>query len=487
VAQDLLKNNLLDSVVSSEAPKKYALRRFLSDPNIRNERPLFASLLIVFAGALTAGLVASVNMARLSNTFGWVLENQKAVDELNQLEIGLVEAETGQRGFVLTGEDTYLDAYYHGLKSYEDAVLGLRPWVEKNSKYQALFSAIQQDSQVKLSELKETIDLRRRRGLSAAIEVISMDLGKRTMDLIRPKITIIKNEQNAILYDQRVQNREGVTRAILLMLSGSILATILLWVCLSLYIKNSLRRSDSQKEVRHLNLLLEKQLKELKVMNRELESFSYSISHDLRAPLRAMSGFGNILLEDYGPKIDEVGKGYLQRVISAAEKMSRLINGILELSHLSRKQAVREDVDLSGIVAHVLEDLRRVEPSRDVAVQIEPNLRVRGDSSLLTAAVENILGNAWKFTSKKDLAKIEFGKNLVGSQDVYYVKDNGAGFDMAYVEKLFGTFQRLHTETEFEGTGVGLATVRRIIQLHGGTIWAESEVEKGATFYFTLS
>ena len=223
------------------------------------------------------------------------------------------------------------------------------------------------------------------------------------------------------------------------------------------------------------------------VANKELETFSYSVSHDLRAPLRSLDGFSQILLEDFGNQLDEVGNGYLQRIRVNSQRMSQLIDDMLKLSRVSRGQIQYEQVDLSALVESICNDLRETQPDRDVTLDNAKGLAATGDPALLRAALENLLGNAWKYTGKLKHAAIEFGSARENGRDVYFVKDNGVGFDMAYADKLFMPFHRLHAEGEFDGTGIGLATVHRIIQRHGGSIWAESKPDLGATFYFTLS
>jgi len=225
---------------------------------------------------------------------------------------------------------------------------------------------------------------------------------------------------------------------------------------------------------------------QLQGANQELEAFSYSVSHDLRAPLRSMDGFSRILLETYRDKLDDEGKDNLTRVRKASQRMAQLIEDILTLSHVSRKEIKKERVDLSKMAETVLSALKEQDPSREVESAVEPDLFAEGDAHLLRLVLENLLGNAWKFTSKKEGAKIEFAKTPDDKENVFLVRDNGAGFDMRYVDKLFGAFQRLHSEKEFLGTGIGLASVKRIVSRHGGRVWAEGDIGKGACFYFTL-
>ncbi|HVO56433.1 MAG TPA: PAS domain S-box protein [Dongiaceae bacterium] len=225
---------------------------------------------------------------------------------------------------------------------------------------------------------------------------------------------------------------------------------------------------------------------ELEAANKELETFSYSVSHDLRAPLRGIEGFSQALQEDYGSQIDEVGNNYLARIRAAARRMGELIDDLLNLARVTRAEMLRERVDLSGIAGQVAEDLRSQDPERHVDVKIAPGLAAEGDSRLLRVVLTNLLGNAWKFTSKRDGAHIEFGEDRSNGHPSFFVRDNGAGFDPTYATRLFGAFQRLHTVKDFPGTGIGLATVQRIILRHGGTVWAEGAVNHGATIHFTL-
>ena len=226
--------------------------------------------------------------------------------------------------------------------------------------------------------------------------------------------------------------------------------------------------------------------KRLTESNKELDAFSYSVSHDLRAPLRSMDGFSKVLLEDHADRIDDVGKDYLKRIRAASQLMGQLIDDLLKLSRISRSEMRVETVDLSELGREIAAQLRNSSPDRNVEFVIADGLVARGDPHLLKIAIDNLMGNAWKFTGRHPAARIEFGQDKTDGKKTFFVRDDGAGFDMAYVGKMFAPFQRLHSSDEFPGSGIGLATVRRIIGRHGGMIWAEGAVEKGATFHFTL-
>jgi PAS domain S-box-containing protein len=226
--------------------------------------------------------------------------------------------------------------------------------------------------------------------------------------------------------------------------------------------------------------------RDLEEANKELESFSYSVSHDLRAPLRGIDGFSNALLEDYASKLDEQGKDFLNRIRQSSQLMGQLIDDMLKLSRINRAEMHPDKVDLSGIALSISEELRRSKPERAAEFIIAPHVIAYGDRALLDALLRNLLENAWKFTCKCQLTRIEFGLSRGDDGAVYFIKDNGIGFDMKYSDKLFKPFTRLHVQEEYPGTGIGLANVLRIIQRHRGRVWAEGDPGKGAAFYFTL-
>jgi light-regulated signal transduction histidine kinase (bacteriophytochrome) len=243
---------------------------------------------------------------------------------------------------------------------------------------------------------------------------------------------------------------------------------------------------SANEQLRLLNESLREQKEAVESVNRELESFSYSVSHDLRAPLRSIDGFSKILLEDFHEVLGEEGRKHLGRVLAATQHMTQLIEDLLSLARVTRTVVHRVDVDLTALARGIVERLRALSPERNATIIIEDGLHDNGDARLLAVVLENLLGNAWKFTSQRERGEITFGRDAREGRPTYFVRDNGAGFDMAYASKLFGAFQRLHSADEFEGTGIGLATVQRVIHRHEGKVWADGRVGAGATFYFTL-
>ena len=228
-------------------------------------------------------------------------------------------------------------------------------------------------------------------------------------------------------------------------------------------------------------------VRDLEHKNRELESFSYAVSHDLRAPLRRIDSFSQAVLESQGERLDDTGRKFLERVREASQQMSQLIDDVLYLSRVTRAELREQDVDLSALVTLLLDRAAGAEPDRKVEIKVRPGVIVAGDGQLLRIALENLLENAWKFTGQAGRGADRVRDDPdVGGEPTYFVRDNGAGFDMTYVDRLFGPFQRLHPASEFPGSGIGLATVQRIIHRHGGQVWAEGMVGQGATFHFTI-
>lgn len=298
-------------------------------------------------------------------------------------------------------------------------------------------------------------------------------------------------ESNAPFYDYEARYRSLDGDEKVLLLNGRVLRRDdggRGEVLLILQDVSELRQADEK--WRSLQAELEQRIKlrtrELEAVNQELEAFSYSVSHDLRAPLRALGGFSEVLLEDYADHLDEEGREYLGHIRTAADQLSQLIDELLNLSRLTRSEMQYQEVNLTTVAKEVVRHLRVAEPARALQVHVEPDMVVRGDQTLLRVAIQNLLENAWKYTRNTKDAIVHFGKVKRGEALVFCVQDNGAGFDMQYADKLFRPFERLHNAYEFEGSGIGLAIVQRVLARHGGRVWAEGEVGAGAAFYFSL-
>ncbi len=306
-------------------------------------------------------------------------------------------------------------------------------------------------------------------------------------DVVLERLRRLRSGEELVNAECDIRRKDGDYRAV--SISTSLITTRGRQQILAM-IHDRTEEKRAQSELERLNAELEQRVQErtaqLRALNRELEAFSYSVSHDLKSPLRAIDGFSQALLEDYPEQLDETGRMYLNRMRAACVRMGSLIEDLLRLSRITRADLNLQKVDLSHIARQIARELQRSDPERDVIFEIADGAVAVGDEQLLRIAMENLISNSWKFTRNTAKAKIEFGYRQEGRETVFYVKDNGAGFDMRYVHKLFGAFQRLHSPSEFEGSGVGLATVQRIIHRHGGRIWAEGRPGKGATFYFTI-
>jgi PAS domain S-box-containing protein len=306
--------------------------------------------------------------------------------------------------------------------------------------------------------------------------------GTTTLD-ISPIIDNNISETN----EYKIRTKDGATKWVLVNLNPFKIDEEKYFAVLMIDITNE---KLAEEQLKQLNTELETRVIErtaqLEILNKELEAFSYSVSHDLRTPLRSIAGFSQALSEDYTDSLDQIGQDYLMRIRNSTKRMSRLIDDMLDLSRLSRKDMTYENTNLSNLANEIMKNLAEINPERKVKIKIEKNLEINGDYLLLRQLLENLIGNSWKFTQKNSKATIEFGSKVIKNERVFFVKDNGVGFDKTYMDKLFEIFQRLHTQQEFEGTGIGLAIVKRIIDRHKGKIWAESELNKGATFFFTI-
>jgi signal transduction histidine kinase len=317
-------------------------------------------------------------------------------------------------------------------------------------------------------------------------------------------LTQIQGEEQRLLSVRTAETVHARRQVWVSFIGASLLDIVLLLAAFALLVRSERDRrtlAASTERITELNTELtgvnadletrvEQRTQELALSNQELEAFSYSVSHDLRAPLRTIDGFSLALLEDFSDKLDEQGRDYIGRVRNGVQRMGTLIDSLLQLSRVTRTELVRERVDLSQLATLVFNELKASDPGREVAFTAVPDVIVEGDGRLLRIALENLLGNAWKFTSKTTAASIKFGiepgSGTYVGRTVYFIEDNGAGFDMQYVDRLFTAFQRLHGDRDFKGSGIGLATVSRIIRRHQGSIWAESGPDRGATFSFTL-
>ncbi|HVB34489.1 MAG TPA: CHASE3 domain-containing protein [Patescibacteria group bacterium] len=572
----------------------------------------FKSKLVVGVAAALAVLVAvgvlSYNRILDESTDAqWVDHTHQVIDTLDAVLTDLIDAETGQRGFLLTGETSYLQPYNSALAHLNSDFDRARKLTADNPSQQRRLARMSPLIAAKLAELKETIGIRRSKGLIVSADMVRTDTGKRRMDQIRSVIARMKQEEEGLLQERLKASASASQKTKFVILGGNLLGFLFLFAAGMLIhqemgmrqrIEYALRVSEdkfkgilesgpdaivivnqtgrivlvnsrteelfgypraalldkpvemlmperfrglhvdhrgtylSEPRTRPMGMGMEllgrrqdgtefpvaislgplqgregmlvssairditerKRIEEeirirnaqLEAANKELEAFCYSVSHDLRAPLRSIDGFSQALLEDQAGQIDDQGKAYLHRIRAATQRMGILIDDLLNLSRVTRAEILPKPTNLSEMARSVAGELRRQEPGREVEFVVAPDLQASADPRLMRIVLENLLSNSWKFTSKRERARIEFGCTQENGSSAFFVRDNGAGFDPAYSDRLFGAFQRLHSTAEFPGTGVGLATVQRIVLRHGGKVWAEGAMDRGATFYFQL-
>jgi signal transduction histidine kinase len=435
------------------------------------------------------------NTERLIDDAAWRQHTYQVIGEIRALAGALIDAQAGERGYLLTGDERFLAPYRSGRQGVAVHLATLRALTADNPRQQRRLAAFEPAANAELDRLERAIA---RRGQLAAVvrpAAASAAADRRAMDELRSRVAALEGEEHRLLAQRDLAMRQSVRRTNLSLAAGLAAGLALLTAAFVTLRREIGERRQSEAAVRRVNARLAS-------ANAELDAFCYSVSHDLRAPLRAIDGFSLALVEDLGERLAAAERELLARIRAAAQRMAQLIDDLLRLSRISRTELALRPVDLSALAAEIVAGLRGREPLRRAAIDIQPEVRAQGDERLLRIVLENLLGNAWKFTRHREQARIEFGTERdvgvgtgavgvaggdgAGGGPVYLVRDDGAGFDMQYAAQLFAAFQRLHSASEFEGTGIGLATVARIVHLHGGRVWAEAAVGRGAAFRFTL-
>ena len=475
----------------------------MTNHSVRSVVPLAlaAALLIV---ALNTWFAVSAVRSLLESE-AWLAHTWEVVGQNQRMLVTITNAESAARGFIITGRESSLATLRDAERTLPRDIQNFKELTADNPVQQANIGNVAPLIQERMKLLQQVVQTRGTSGFDAALAVAATDLGSAEMDGLRAVVARMDAEERRLLVNRAEEAQHNGSRALFAIALACVLDLLMIAFITYYFVEERklrlaseetaarlavandlvLRRSD---EVRILNTELEKRVQErtaeLEATNRELEAFSYSVSHDLRAPLRTIDGFSLALQEDYADAVDAVGRDYIGRVRAGVQRMGQLIDALLQLSRITRGEVTREPMDLAALAGTVVAALRVENPGREIEFTITPGPAADADPKLVQVALENLLGNAVKFTSRRTDAKISFGWDPANS--AWRVSDNGAGFDMHYADKLFNAFNRLHGDKDFKGSGIGLATVARVIHRHGGRIWADSVVDHGATFWFTL-
>jgi signal transduction histidine kinase len=417
----------------------------------------------------------------------WVTHTLLVVEKLQTVRIDITQAETGQRGYMLTGQDRYLELYRAGLNQVRQDLKDLPDLISDNPVEREAIQRLEPLIAVRLAELSEGIEVRKRSGLLAGVEAVAKgNIGEQSMREIAAQIGEMRRTE-AQLLSERLETAAASTRKMkAVIVCGNSLGILILLIAGFVIHRETGRLNLAKEELKQVNERLERRTGELSETNIELESFAYSVAHDLRAPLRHLAGYSNVVLQDYGTKLEAEGRQYLEKIVEGAQKMGRLVDELLNLSKIGREELSFRKTALDSVLRHVVEELAPECSGREIEWRMGNLSSAQCDPVLMKQVFVNLLSNAVKYTRKRERAVIEVGQTMQNGERVIFVRDNGVGFEMQYAGKLFGVFQRLHKARDFEGTGVGLAIVQRIIRKHSGRIWVEAELDRGATFFFTL-
>lgn len=456
----------------------------------------FAALAILAAIAW----ISSTSITRFEEGARIIEHTHWVITELEGTASSMKDADGAARGYYLTGLPENLDPYNAALERLPAQLGTLRSLTADNPVQQENLRLLREIIISRLDHLKVNISLRTQEG-GAALTILRVAAGdgQNLMNALRKQISIMQEAEKSLLAERARAFENEANRTRLILLFGNLAAFLMLAATFWLLHKEVAARRASDAALQRANRALQAQAGQLEATNKELEGFSYSISHDLRIPLRAVDGYSHMIEEDYADKLDDDGKRMLGVIRQNSTRMGNLIDDLLAFARLGRTRIAAEALDMNAMVAQVLAELgatidasvdETIEPSRASTtrpvITIEPLAQAWGDHSLLRQVWTNLISNAIKYSAKASPQKIHISSKPVGQEVVYSIADNGAGFDMKYYDKLFGVFQRLHSADEFPGTGVGLAIVQRVIVRHGGRVWAEGEIGRGACFHFAL-
>lgn len=462
------------------------------------------ALLGAIAIVLLNAWIAARALHTLLDAQFWQSHTLEVISQTERLVAQVHTAESASRGYIMTGLPAFEGQYKSSIDDIEKSTANLKRLTADNPSQQARMVVLNTRIGGKLTALDAGLAVRRAQPQGsldpAMLRAVIHDTPDR-MDSVQATIRDIESEEQQLLAERVTAAKSARQEVWVSFILAFLLDFLLVVAAFQQLVRAAHDREQiaaGAEEITGLNRRLSganeeleqrvaQRTRELEASNRELEAFSYSVSHDLRAPLRTIDGFSLALQEDFGEKLNEQGKDYISRVRNGVQRMGTLIDSLLQLSRVTRSDVQRERLDLSQLATLVFRELEAGAPERCVHWVAQPGVMVQADPRLMRIAFENLVGNAWKFTARTSDAAITFGSSSQNGKTVYFLRDNGAGFDMKYVDRLFNAFQRLHGDREFTGSGIGLATVSRIIRRHHGSIWAEGEPGKGATFYFTLT
>jgi len=460
------------------------------DMRIRYKHKLFTGFFIILILVLFIFYLFTKNNSNFISTAKSVEHTNEILYQSEQIISAAKDIETGVRGFIINGNETFLEPFYKGKDNVYDAIEKLHIITLDNPTHQKRIDSLNKVIHELIALNIKQIRLKKASPALSEEQFVILVKGQNLMDSARHITIRTQQEEAKLLVGMYSDNKQSLTiTRWLVYILGAVIALLLL-LALYLLLKSFNRREKADQLIQELNTGLEKQVlrrtAELEESNKELESFSYSVSHDLRAPLRAIDGYTRALKDDYGDKLDAEGNRLLQVVMKNALKMGSLIDDLLAFSRFGKQSLFKAPINMKELVYGVINDLQVVQPQNAIRFTVQELINVQADSNMIRQVLMNLISNAIKYSSKTEKPVIEIGSFVEGPNIAYYIKDNGVGFDMQYYDKLFGVFQRLHSSKEFEGTGVGLATVKRIITRHDGTIRANSVIGEGATFIFSL-